>query len=117
MIRRCEICNKVIKDRKRKVVCSEECSLKRLSGKAQRRYREKGRMRRLKLRFEVFQRDNFRCIYCGRKPPECILEIDHKYPKSKGGKDKSSNYVTACKECNIGKGDIILNEFKKYEII
>ena len=35
------------------------------------------------LRFDVFNRDGFTCQYCGKKPPECILEVDHILPKSK----------------------------------
>src|SRR5262249_12475071 len=31
----------------------------------------------LTLRFEVFRRDDFRCTYCGRKPPEVVLHVDH----------------------------------------
>lgn len=30
-----------------------------------------------KKRFEVFKRDMFTCVYCGCKPPDVILEIDH----------------------------------------
>jgi len=63
-----------------------------------------------KLRFLIFQRDNFTCQYCGRKAPEVILETDHIYPKSKGGKNKIDNYITACRECNQGKGDILLKK-------
>lgn len=70
------------------------------------------RQRNLKLRFSVLQRDSFTCQYCGRKSPDVILEIDHIIPKSKGGKNKKENYQTACKDCNIGKGDGILDEFK-----
>ena len=73
--------------------------------------RKKNKQRRLKLRFQVLQRDNFTCQYCGRRPPECILEVDHKYPKAKGGLDKIENYITSCRECNLGKGDVILKEF------
>ena len=75
--------------------------------------KEKTKKRRLKLRFEILARDNFTCQYCGRKAPEVILEIDHKYPKSKGGLNKIENYTVACKECNLGKGDCILSEFKE----
>ena len=75
--------------------------------------KEKTKKRRLKLRFEILAKYNFTCQYCGRKAPEVILEIDHKYPKSKGGLSKIENYTVACKECNIGKGDCILDEFKK----
>jgi len=74
--------------------------------------RERLGMKRLKLRFRIFQRDNFTCQYCGRKPPEVELQIDHIYPRSKKGKSNPDNYITACKDCNLGKSDIILNEFK-----
>ena len=75
------------------------------------RIRQQEQARRLRLRFQILQRDDFTCQYCGRKAPKVILEIDHIYPKSKGGKDNIKNYKTACRECNLGKGDIILNEF------
>ena len=73
--------------------------------------RKEKNFRRLKLRFQLLQKYNFTCQYCGRKAPEVILEIDHKYPKSKGGLDEEKNYIVACKECNYGKNDSILNEF------
>lgn len=56
------------------------------------------------IRFRVFERDNFTCVYCGRRPPEIRLEADHKEPRSKGGPDTMENLVTACHECNRGKG-------------
>jgi hypothetical protein len=61
------------------------------------------------LRFEVFKRDNFRCVYCGRTPPEVILEVDHILPKSKNGSDDINNLVTSCSDCNRGKSNIPLN--------
>ena len=67
---------------------------------------------RLKLRFELLKEANSTCLYCGRQAPDVHLQIDHKYPKSKGGMDKKENFVVACKECNLGKGDVILDEFK-----
>ena len=110
--KKCKVCSKIIKNGKRTISCSSECRVKWLAKKTRNRYRKKGKRRRLKLRFEIFQRDNFKCIYCGRYPPKCILEIDHKRPKSRKGENNSYNYVTYCKECNIRKGDMILNEFK-----
>jgi len=68
--------------------------------------------KRLKLRFKILSRDYFTCQYCGKKTPSVELEIDHIYPNSKGGKSVIENYITTCRECNIGKGDVILNEFK-----
>jgi len=63
-----------------------------------------------KIRFEVFKRDNFTCGYCGRKPPEVILEIDHINPKSKGGIEDINNFITACFDCNRGKKNIRLDK-------
>lgn len=74
--------------------------------------RERAKQRRLKIRFEVLERDKFTCRYCGRSSLEAKLEIDHKIPRSKGGQNSFDNYITSCKECNLGKGDVILNEFK-----
>lgn len=54
-------------------------------------------------RFDIFQRDNFTCQYCGRRAPEVVLEVDHIMPISKAGLHKASNFVTACKRCNKEK--------------
>jgi len=56
-----------------------------------------------KLRFEIFIRDSFQCQYCGKRPPEVILEIDHILPRKRGGKDDPENLITSCFECNRGK--------------
>ena len=57
------------------------------------------------VRWKVFQRDGFRCIYCGATQETSKLVIDHGDPFSKGGEDSVDNYVTACRECNAGKRD------------
>ncbi len=57
-----------------------------------------------KLRFEVFKRDGFACQYCGRTPPSAILEVDHFIAVSAGGSDSEDNLLTACFDCNRGKG-------------
>lgn len=57
-----------------------------------------------RIRFEVFKRDGFACQYCGRKAPEVVLHIDHVSPVCKGGPNELLNYVTACIDCNLGKG-------------
>ncbi len=62
-----------------------------------------------KIRFEIFKRDGFKCVYCGNSPPGVILEIDHIEPKADGGKDDINNYVTSCFDCNRGKGRIKLD--------
>lgn len=57
-----------------------------------------------KTRFEVFKRDSFKCSYCGRTPPQVVLEADHIMASSAGGSDAIDNLITACFDCNRGKG-------------
>lgn len=57
------------------------------------------------LRFSILQRDGFQCRYCGATQDDgAKLNVDHRVPVSKGGDDRPENLVTACWECNIGKG-------------
>lgn len=65
---------------------------------------------RPKVRFEVFKRDNFTCVYCGRSAPTVLLEVDHIHPKAAGGSDDFENLWTSCVECNRGKGARLLEE-------
>jgi hypothetical protein len=64
----------------------------------------------VRTRFEIFKRDRFTCVYCGRKPPEVLLEADHLIPRAAGGSDDEDNLVTACWDCNRGKSDRLLDE-------
>lgn len=61
-------------------------------------------------RFTVFERDNFTCQYCGGKPPDVALEVDHIHPVSRGGNSSITNLITACLPCNRGKRVRILGE-------
>jgi hypothetical protein len=62
-----------------------------------------------RTRFEVFKRDKFTCQYCGRRPPEVVLEVDHIHPRVEGGTDDIHNLTTACLPCNRGKAGIPLD--------
>jgi hypothetical protein len=66
----------------------------------------KGRSRTLRasIRFEVLRRDEYTCRYCGRRAPNVRLHVDHKLAWSRGGSDDFDNLVTACADCNLGKG-------------
>jgi hypothetical protein len=65
------------------------------------------------LRFEVFKRDGFACQYCGAHPPDVLLEADHITPVAAGGEDSLENLVTACQDCNRGKGAVPLSVVPK----
>lgn len=63
-----------------------------------------------KVRFEVFKRDSFKCQYCGKASPDVILHVDHLKPVSKGGENEIYNLITACSDCNGGKGATELDD-------
>lgn len=63
----------------------------------------------LRLRYEVFCRDNFKCCICGNSPakdPAIKLHVDHIIPWSKGGETVMENLQTLCSKCNLGKSDL-----------
>lgn len=53
------------------------------------------------LRTAVFERDHYRCRYCGAGGVKLCL--DHVYPVSRGGETTFANLVTACVPCNLRK--------------
>lgn len=59
------------------------------------------------VRWRVFKRDGFRCIYCGESSMTKLV-IDHGDPFARGGEDSEDNYVTACQPCNAGKRDKVI---------
>jgi len=52
-------------------------------------------------RRNIFTRDNFRCMYCGRTNRD--LELEHIIPRSRGGPSTWENLVAACRDCNSKK--------------
>jgi hypothetical protein len=66
-----------------------------------------------KDRFEVFKRDGFCCQYCGAVPPKALLEVDHIDPVCNGGTNDQDNLITACFDCNRGKGGDALTAIPK----
>ena len=53
-----------------------------------------------KLRFEIMERDGWKCVLCGGKE---LLQIDHIIARVNGGEDTKENLRTLCIDCNIGK--------------
>ena len=54
-----------------------------------------------KIRIKVLERDSYTCNYCG----DVANEVDHIFPKSRGGEDTYDNLVACCRTCNIKKKD------------
>ena len=56
--------------------------------------------RRLSRR-EIFLRDKYTCMYCGRETKQ--LTLDHVVPRFRGGAHTWENVVSACIACNHRK--------------
>lgn len=55
-------------------------------------------------RFQILQRDAFKCVYCGIPSTHTILEIDHIVPIACGGTNSPLNLAACCPDCNTAKG-------------
>jgi hypothetical protein len=55
-----------------------------------------------KLRQQVYERDEWRCCSCGSTVD---LDVDHIWPRSRGGGIALENLQTLCKPCNLSKSD------------
>ena len=55
------------------------------------------------LRVSIFTRDAYTCAYCGRRPPQVVLHVEHMISVHDGGSNHPSNLVTSCSDCNHGK--------------
>ncbi|MBI2460406.1 MAG: HNH endonuclease [Candidatus Rokubacteria bacterium] len=56
----------------------------------------------------MYQRDRFRCVFCGRSPISDLtveLHVDHVVPFVRSGETALENLQTLCSKCNLGKAD------------
>lgn len=67
-------------------------------------------------RFNVFLRDRFSCQYCGLRFETRELTFDHVIPRSRGGRASWSNVVTACRTCNMTKGNRMPGEARMFPL-
>jgi len=64
-----------------------------------------------KIRFQVLNRDNFRCSLCGRDKNDGVkLHVDHKIPLARGGTNDLDNLQALCEDCNMGKGATVFEQ-------
>jgi 5-methylcytosine-specific restriction endonuclease McrA len=91
-----------------KVVNAKFCSKKCISKHNKEKY---NRERKL-TDFVIFERDGFKCIYCGKSSIEdgAKLILEHIYPVDKGGNADIFNIVTACTSCNGQKHSKIMSD-------
>jgi 5-methylcytosine-specific restriction endonuclease McrA len=71
-----------------------------------------------RLRDRILRRDIYRCIFCGKKGPDTVIEVNHIIPRSIISKlhleerlvKSEENLCTTCFECNRGKTDFLSKE-------
>lgn len=74
-----------------------------------------------KLRYEisgvvqqkVWVADGFKCMFCGVPMGKAQLTIDHWEPLETGGKNDTSNFISACRACNKSKGSMPAEDWCK----
>jgi hypothetical protein len=55
-------------------------------------------------RLRVFERDEYKCRYCGKQLTRFTATLDHLQPVSEGGDNSFANLTTACLHCNSRRG-------------
>lgn len=50
------------------------------------------------------------CAQCGRRPPEVVLHVDHRFPASRGGSSAYENLQFLCAEDNLRKSNKLNEE-------
>jgi 5-methylcytosine-specific restriction endonuclease McrA len=62
-------------------------------------------------RDRIFQRDEFRCVYCGEQFAAEELTLDHVEARVRRGDRSEGNLVSACRACNTRKGHQRVSDF------
>jgi 5-methylcytosine-specific restriction endonuclease McrA len=75
---------------------------------------QRGELAGWEVRTYVLEKFGYRCAYCGRG--ETLFELDHIWPRSRGGTSRVSNLALACHACNAAKGDRTAAEFGYPEV-
>ncbi|MCJ8282817.1 MAG: RNA-guided endonuclease IscB [Rivularia sp. ALOHA_DT_140] len=72
---------------------------------------QQGELQGYQVREYLLEKWGRECTYCGKK--DVPLQIEHIYPKSKGGSNRVSNLCLACEKCNQKKGNKEVDKFLK----
>lgn len=62
-------------------------------------------------RIKVYERDEYKCRYCGKQLTRFTATIDHVKAVAEGGDNSFDNLVTACLECNSRKNKRPVGDF------
>ncbi len=64
------------------------------------------------LRYRILKKAGGRCALCGATKKETTLHIDHILPRSRGGSNEESNLQVLCFQCNLGKSNKDMTDFR-----
>lgn len=70
---------------------------------------QQGTLYQYEVREYVLEKWGRKCAYCDAK--HVPLEVEHIYPRSKGGSNRPSNLTLACVPCNQAKGNQDIRDF------
>ena len=70
---------------------------------------QQGELQGYEVREYLLEKWGRKCAYCQKT--DTPLEIEHIVPKSRGGSNRVSNLILACRECNVNKGNKTADEF------
>lgn len=108
-MKKCQSCHRLLKDcRIKRKFCSSFCAYTTYKNK---NYKTSKISQYTITRFDIFKRDDFRCIYCGKSSIEdnIKLEIDHLIPRNgvnyRLEYEDISKLITSCVQCNKEKSN------------
>jgi hypothetical protein len=62
-------------------------------------------------RIKIFERDAYKCKYCGKQLTRFTATLDHLEPISKKGDHSFENLITSCLHCNSRRGNRTIMDF------
>ena len=70
---------------------------------------QQGTLQGYNIRNYLLEKHKRKCFYCGRTVSD--FEVEHMFPKSRGGSNRIDNLTLSCHDCNEKKGTLTAEEF------
>ena len=70
---------------------------------------QQGTLQGYNVRNYLLEKHKRKCFYCGKTVSD--FEVEHMFPKSKGGSNRIDNLTLSCHDCNEKKGTLTAEEF------